>query len=88
MINDGYEILMRPNEAETADHGFHCLGDRIIRMRKVMSDAGFWRASTLIFETSRTTTWFPSRRHGPNETRKGKRRKAKTTRNRLIKIVC
>ena len=30
-------MLMRPNKAETAVHGCHCLGDMAVRMRKVLA---------------------------------------------------
>ena len=33
----GYASLMRPNKAETAVHGCHCLGDMAVRMRKVLA---------------------------------------------------
>ena len=39
-LPDGYAMLMRPNKAETAVHGCHCLGDMAVRMRKVL--AGPW----------------------------------------------
>ena len=29
-------MLMSPNEDETAVHGCHCLGDMVVRMRKVL----------------------------------------------------
>ena len=32
----GYAMLMSPNEDETAVHGCHCLGDMVVRMRKVL----------------------------------------------------
>ena len=35
MLPDGYAMLMRPNKAETAVHGFHCSGDISVRMLKV-----------------------------------------------------
>ena len=34
---NGYAMLMRPNKAETAVHGCHCLGDMAVRMRKVLA---------------------------------------------------
>ena len=36
-LPDGYAMLMRPNKAETAVHGCHCLGDMAVRMRKVLT---------------------------------------------------
>ena len=30
-------MLMRPNKAERAVHGCHCLGDMAVRMRKVLA---------------------------------------------------
>ena len=36
-LPDGYGMLMRPNKAETAVHGCHCLGDMAVRMRKVLA---------------------------------------------------
>ena len=35
-LPNGYAMLMRPNKAETAVHGCHCLGDMAVRMRKVL----------------------------------------------------
>ena len=32
----GYAMLMSPNEDETAVHVCHCLGDMVVRMRKVL----------------------------------------------------
>ena len=32
----GYSLLMSPNEDETAVHVCHCLGDMVVRMRKVL----------------------------------------------------
>ena len=32
----GYAMLMSPDEDETAVHGCHCLGDMVLRMRKVL----------------------------------------------------
>ena len=34
---DRYAMLMRPNKAETAVHGFHCPCDMAVRMRKVLA---------------------------------------------------
>ena len=36
-LPNGYAMLMRPNKAETAVHGCHCLGDMAVRMRKVLA---------------------------------------------------
>ena len=36
-LPNGYAMLMRPNKAETAVHGSHCLGDMAVRMRKVLA---------------------------------------------------
>ena len=36
-LPNGYAMLMRPNNAETAVHGCHCLGDMAVRMRKVLA---------------------------------------------------
>ena len=36
-LPNGYAMLMRPNKAETAVHGCHCLGDTAVRMRKVLA---------------------------------------------------
>ena len=30
-------VLMKPNKAETAVHGCHCMGDMAVRMRKVLA---------------------------------------------------
>ena len=34
-LPDGYAMLMRPNKAETAVHGYHC--DMALSMRKVLA---------------------------------------------------
>ena len=34
---DGYAMLMSPYNGETAVHGCHCLGDMVVRMRKVLA---------------------------------------------------
>ena len=36
-LPNGYAMLIRPNKAETAVHGCHCLGDMAVRMRKVLA---------------------------------------------------
>jgi len=36
-LSDGFAMVMRPNEDETAVHGCHCPGDMAMRMRKVMA---------------------------------------------------
>ena len=36
-LPNGYAMLMRPNKAEAAAHGCHCLGDMAVRMRKVLA---------------------------------------------------
>ena len=33
----GYAMLMRPNKAETALHGYHCQSDMAVRMRELYS---------------------------------------------------
>ena len=37
LLPDDYAMLMRPNKAETAVHGGHCLGDMAVHMRKVLA---------------------------------------------------
>ena len=36
-LPNGHAMLIRPNRAETAVHGCHCLGDMAVRMRKVLA---------------------------------------------------
>ena len=34
---NGYAMLTRPNKAEKAVHGCHCLGDMAVHMHKVLA---------------------------------------------------
>ena len=49
MLN-GHAMLIRPNKAETAVHGCHCLGDMAVRMRKVLAIpwVGVWVCHLLL----------------------------------------
>ena len=35
--SEGFAMLMRPNKAEAAVRGCHCLGDVVVRMRKMIA---------------------------------------------------
>ena len=35
-------MMMGPDKGETAVHGFHCRGDMVVRMRKVLAILGSW----------------------------------------------
>ncbi len=49
-LPNGYAVLMRPNKAETAVHGCHCLGDMAVRMHKVLARpwVGVWVCHLLL----------------------------------------
>ena len=36
-LPDGYAMLMKPNKAKTAIHGYHCPSDMAVRMRKFVA---------------------------------------------------
>ena len=49
-LPNSYVMLMRPNKAETAVHGCHCLGDMAVRMHKVLARpwVGVWVCHLLL----------------------------------------